>query len=319
MKAGYTNPVIYDEKAYLAIDANAIFTRYDVEYINPDWTDENTNMNGLGLFRKMASITTITPALIFLLKVGNKYWSSETNSWTTTKSCFVVRLGTDKTDEDNVDFTGWWGEDHPVLNNISWTDWAGVKGYKIPLEVGMDMNQPIEFEVHMPSKMQVFKTTGDSGSGINSMCWIKDFKMEFATKGSENYSNSDVLYENIIDENSVNTLSDITCKITTYAGEGMHSYSNVALDDVLLEKMVRSGLDGVANNPEENIIKAYTNQYSSNTIKQNLTLGIDITPFSRIKDPTLDGKYFGVLGATIDYGKGTQRLTLIETKPWIID
>lgn len=318
LKAGYTNPVIYDEKAYLAIDANAIFTRYDVEYINPDWTDENTNMNGLGLFRKMASITTITPALIFLLKVGDKYWSSETNSWTTTKSCFVVKLGTDKTDEDNVDFTGWWGEDHPVLNNISWTDWAGVKGYKIPLEVGMDMNQPIEFEVHMPSKMQVFKTTGDSGSGINSMCWIKDFKMEFATKGSENYSNSDVLYENIIDENSVNTLSDITCKITTYAGEGMHSYSNVALDGVLLEKMVRSGLDGVANNPEENIIKAYTNQYSSNTIKQNLTLGIDITPFSRIKDPTLDGKYFGVLGATIDYAKGTQRLTLIETKPWSI-
>lgn len=319
LKDGYTNPFLYDDKAYIALDASALFERYDVEYINPDWTDENTNMNGLGLFRKMSSITTITPALVFSLRVGNKWWSSSANAWVNSQSAFVVKLGTDKTDEDNVDFTGWWNEDHPVLNNISWTDWAGAKGYKIPLEAGMDMNQDILFQVHMPSKMQVFKTTGDSGSGINSMCWVKNLKLSFATKDSENYKNSDVVYRNIIDSGSVNTLSDISMKITTYPGEGMHSYSNVGLDGVLLENVIKVGLDDRANKPEQNKIKAYVNQYSTNTIKQNLTLSNSIGPLDRIKDPTLDGKYFGILGSKIDYAKGSQDLTLIETKPWQVD
>lgn len=316
LKAGYTNPVIYDEKAYLALDANAIFERYDREYINPDWTDENTNMNGLGLFRKMASITTVTPALIFSLRVGDKYWSSSSNTWTTTQGAFVVKLGTDKTDEDNVDFTGWWNEEHPVLNNISWTDWAGCKGYKIPLDPSLDMNQDIVFQIHMPSKMQVFKTTGASGSGINSMCWVKDLKIDFTTKGSENYDLADVLYENVIDSGSVNTLSDITCRFTTYPDEGMHSYSNVGLDSGLLKKINRGGLDDLADVPEVNILKTYTNQYSYNTIKQTMTLVDSIPIFSRIKDPTLDGKYFCIAGTEIDYANGSQRLLLIETRPW---
>ena len=319
LKDGYTNPFLYDNKAYLALDASAIFERYDREYINPDWTDENTNMNGLGLFRKLSSITTVTPALIFSLKVGNKYWSSAANAWTTTKSAFVVKLGTDKTEEDDVDFTGWWNEDHPVLNNISWTDWAGVKGYKIPLEVGLDMNEPIEFAVHMPSKMQVFNTTGASGSGINSMCWVKDLKIDFATKDSELYDNSDVVYRNIINSGAVNTLSDITMKITTYPGEGMHSYSNVAYNGVLIDGVVKTGLGSAANKLEEQKIKAYANQYSTNTIKQNLSISSSVGPLDRIKDPTLSGKYFGIIGTKIDYANGSQTVTLIETKPWSID
>ena len=325
LKEDYTNPFFYDNKAYLALDASAIFERYDREYINPDWTDENTNLKGLGLFKRLSSITTITPALVFSLKVGNKWWSSQ-SGWTTTQSAFVVKLGTDKTDEDDVDYTGWWNEDHPVLNNISWTDWAGTHGYKIPLEVGLDMNQPIEFAVHMPSKMQVFNLhdesiirAGGSGSGINMMCWVKDLKIDFATKDSENYDNSDVVYRNIINSGAVNTLSDITMKITTYPGEGMHSYSNVGYNGVLIDNVVKTGLGSAPNKLEEQKIKAYANQYSSNTIKQNLSLVSSISPLDRIKDVTLDGKYFNIIGTKIDYADGSQTATLIETKPWSLD
>lgn len=313
LNAGYTNPFIYSDNAFLYLDAQAIFERYNVEWINTDWTDENTNMNGLGLFRKTSSITTITPCLIFKLKVGNKYWSTQ-SGWTTTNSCFVVKLGTDKTDEDDVDFTGWWNEEHPVLNNVEWTEWSGAKGYKIPLEVGLDMNQDIVFEVHMPSKMQVVKTNY-SYDGMNNYCWVKDLKLEFATKDSENYDMADVVYENVIDSGSVNTLSDIQLKITTYPGDGMHSYSNVALDGALITGMTKIGLDGGVHKPEENIIEAYSNQYSFPTIKQNMTLDLGISPFSRIKDPVLD-KYFGIIGQKYDYAKGSQEVNLIETRPW---
>ena len=315
LNSGYVNPMIIDNKAYVALDVAAIYERYNVEYINPDWTKENSSSsNGLGLFNKTSATMTVVPALIFKLKIGNKYWSSQ-SGWTTTDSCFVVNLGTDKTDTDDTDFTGFWNTDHAALNNIDWTDWAGVSGYKIPLDPSLDFTGDIGFWIMMPSKLQGVHTTF-SHDGLNNYCWIKDFSMKFATKMSEQYDLADVLYENIISTGSVNTLADVTVRLTTYPGEGMHSYSSVALDGTLLNKMEKVGLDDVANVPEENIIKAYTNQYNEPTIKQTLILQSYISPFSFIKDPTLDNRYFSVLGTEIDYANDSQTMTLIEVKPW---
>jgi hypothetical protein len=316
MRDGYNNPMIINDNAYLSLDASAIFERYDVEYMNADWTEENSvaKHGGLGLFKPTPYTVSKAPALVFKLRVGNKYWSSRSNSWTTTEGAFVVNLGTDKTESDDVDWTGWWNKDHPVLNNVEWTDWAGAKGYKIPLNTSLDFTGGIEFDILMPSKMQDINDP-DPYDGMNNYCWIKDLKLEITTKDKENYELSDVAYENIIDSGSVNTLSDVTCKITTYPDNGQHSYSNVALNGVLLNTMKKVGLNNVANKPEENIIKAYANQYSTPTIKQNMTLESSISPYSKIKDPTL-GKYFAILGQTIDYAKNSQTMTLIETKTW---
>lgn len=313
LKSDYYNPMIIDDKVYLAIDASAIWERYNVEYINPDWTHDNSANEGLGLFRKNNAITTTVPALIFKLKVGNKYFSTQ-SGWTTRDCCFVVNMSTDKTDEDNTDFSSWWNEDHTVLNNVEWSDWAGAKGFKIPLDPSFDFNQPIEFQIHLPSKIQCVDTEYTISS-MNNYCWIKSLDVQFATKGSENYDLSDVLYQNVIDSGSVNTLSDINCKFTTYPGEGKHSYSNVALDGQLINNVIRLGLNGAANKPEENIIKAYTNEYHTPTIKQTMTLKSYITPLSIIKDPVL-GRYFGIIGTTIDYANDNQTMTLIELKAW---
>ena len=314
LNEGYVNPMIIDDKAYLSINAAAIFERYNLEYINPDWTKENSNINGLGLFLRTSSITTIAPCLIFKLKIGNKYWSGQ-SGWTTTDSCFVVDLGTDKTDRDDADFTAWWNTEHPVLNNVSWTDWAGASGYKIPLDDTLDFSGDIGFWIMLPSKMQKVDTV-NRYDGMNNYCWVKDLDVSFYTKMQLNYDLSDVLYENIIDSGSTNTLSDITCKVTTYPGEGAHSYSSVGLDGRLLTNIKKVGTDDVANLPEENIVKAYTNQYNTPTIRQTLTLQSYISPFSYVRDDTLGGKIFSVLGTTIDYAKDSQTMTLLEVKPW---
>lgn len=314
LNEGYVNPMIIDSKAYLSIDASAIFERYNLEYINPDWTKDNSNINGLGLFLRTSSVTTIAPCLIFKLKIGNKYWSGQ-SGWTTTDSCFVVDLGTDKTDKDDADFTKWWNTEHPVLNNVSWTDWAGAKGYKIPLDETLDFGDDIGFWIMLPSKMQKVDTVNQY-DGMNNFCWVQDLDVSFHTKEQLNYNLSDVLYENIIDSGSTNTLSDITCKITTYPGDGAHSYSSVGLDGALLKGMKKVGTDGVMNVPEENILKAYVNQYSTPTIKQTMTLQTYINPFSYIMDPTLDDRRFCILGTTIDYKKDSQTLTLCEVKSW---
>lgn len=317
LKNNYSNPMIINDNAYLSLDASAIYERYDVEYINPDWATENTgDADGIGLFNRTRNITTTVPALIFKLKIGNKYWSSQ-SGWTTTDSCFVVDLGTDKTDKDDTDFTAWWNKEHPVLNNVEWTDWAGAKGYKIPLDSSLDFTQPIVFQVHLPSRIQAVQNKGPH-DGMNNYCWVKDLKIELTTKDRENYDLSDILYENIINSGSVNTLSDVTCKFTTYPGNGQHSYSSVALDGVLMDNVIKLGLDGNPNKCEENIIKAYTNQYAFNTIKQTMTIDSSISPYTKIKDPTL-GKYFAILGGEIDYAMGRQKVTMIEMRPWSVD
>ena len=317
LNSGYYNPMIIDNKAYLALDTSAIFERYNVPYINPDWTDENTSTpDGLGLFNKTDKINTAAPCLIFKLKIGNKYYSGQ-SGWTTTDSCFVVNLGTDvlKNDKNTTDFTGWWNESHPALNNIDWTDWAGVSGYKIPLDNSLDFTQEIGFWLMMPSKMQEVRTEYQY-DGMNNYCWVEKLDVQFATKMSENYDLSDVLYENVINSGSTNTLSDITCKFTTYPGQGKHSYSSVGLDGNLLTVMKKAGMDNEAAAPEANIVKAYANQYSSPTIKESMTIQSWINPFSYIKDITLNNKYFGILGTQIDYAMDRQTVTLIETKPW---
>ena len=316
LNSGYTNPMIFTDNAYLYMDASAIYERYNAEWINPDWTHENSSMpTGLGLFNKTSTIQTTAPHLIFKLKIGNKYWS-QLSGWTTTDCCFPVPLSTDKTDSDDVDFTAWWNEEHRALNNVSWSEWAGAKGYKIPLEPGMDMNQPIVFQVHMPSKMQYVSTSYEH-DGLNNYCWIKDLKLNFTTRDSENYDMADVLYENIINSGSVATLSDINCKFTTYPGNGMHSYSTVGgYNKNALNSIRKPAYGNDYHKPEEFIIMAYSNQYKSPTVKQTMTLDAEISPFSRLKDLTLGNRYFSILGQTIDYAMGSQQITMIETKPY---
>lgn len=318
LNSGWTRPIIINDQCYITINGSAIFERYkSMDYINPDWTKECTgykkayNVNYWSLWDGDGYVYTTLPALMFKLKIGNYYWNG--TGWTTTNTPFYVDLHT-PTDEDGyVDFEDWWNDSHDIINNVSWTDFTNVEGYKIPLTgVTFDFNADIEFSICLPSKIQVYG--GDlSHDGMNNYCYIKDLKLEFDTKGSENYDLSDIVYENVIDEMSVNELSDITLKFTTYPNEGQHSYSNVGYSGHLIDKVIKAGLDGEANKMEENLIKEYVNQYSTNTISQNMVLNLKATPISRIKDTHLN-KFFHVCGQEIDYAEGTQRVNMIESK-----
>lgn len=318
LSSGYTNPVIIDDKCFLSINGKAIFERYtNRNYINPDWTsqctgiDKNYNVSAWGIISGQQEIWTSPPALVFLLKIGDYYWDG--TQWTTTKSLFWVNLHTPTNEAGDIDFSEWWNKEHAIINNVSWEDWAGTDGYKIPLTgVQLDFNSDISFELRLPSKIQIYKGNKEH-SGFNSYCWLKDLDISFATKLSENYDNGDILYENIINSGSVNELKDITCKITTYPQKGMHSYSNVGYNGTLLEGMKKVGLDDEVSKPEENIVKAYYNQYSTPTIKQTMTIDLSSNQLSRINDTYLE-KYFIPLGGEIDYANGSQRVTLIESK-----
>lgn len=320
LNSGWTKPIIIDDKCYLSINGSAIYERYTCrDYINDDWTSDCTgimkeyNVIKQGLFTGLQEIYTQLPCLVFKLKAGGWWWDGK--QWTSSDRPFYVDLHTPTDDDGFIDFSAWWNTDLGVINNVPWTDWTGVDGYKIPLTgVTFDWNQEIEFSICLPNKIQVYTGIREH-DGMNSYCWLKDFKMEFATKGQENYDLADVIYENVIDEYSVNELSDITLKFTTYPNEGQHSYSNVGYNNGLLDKVVKLGLDDEAELMEEQIVKKYVNQYNTNTISQNMTLNLKATPISRIKD-TENGKFFHVCGLEIDYAMGSQRVHMIESKQY---
>ena len=320
LNSGWTKPIIIDDKSYLAIKGKAIYERYtDRDYIYGDWTsdctgiDKSYNLYAWGTFTGEQEVHTCPPCLVFKLAIGEYYWNG--NEWTTTETPFYVNLHT-PTDEDGfIDFSAWWNHSHNIINNVPWNEWTGVDGYKIPLTgVDFNWNGDIKFQICLPSKIQVY-IGNKTHDGMNSYCWIEDLKVEFDTKGSENYDLTDVVYENVIDEFSVNTLDDITLKITTYPGEGQHSYSNVGYNGQLIDLVKKDGLDDEANKMEENIIKTYVNQWNTNTIEETMVLDRTATPLSRIKD-TDNGKFFHVCGLEIDYARARQRVNLIESKKW---
>ena len=318
LDSGFTQPIIIDDNCYITINASAIYERYkDMDFINPDWTSDCTglanyyNCTYWGIFTGYLSIQTVCPALVFKLKCGGYWWDG--SGWTTTEQPFYVDLHTPIDEDGYVDFSQWWNKQLDVINNMSWTEYSGGEGYKIPLTgVTFDWNKDIEFYICLPAKIQQY-TGNRTHNGMNSYCWIKDFSTKLVTKGAENTDLTDVVYKNVINEDSLNELSDITLKITTYPNEGQHSYSNVGYNGKLIDKVIKLGLDGEANKMEENIVKEYVNQYSSNTISQNMVLNLKATPISRIKDTHLN-KFFHVCGQEIDYAEGTQRVNMIESK-----
>lgn len=321
LNSGWYNPMILDDKAFLAINGKAKIERYERrEYINSNWAGDATGVGGYyncnywGIITGTENIYTFPLALWFKLKVGDYYWNG--SEWTTTSSLFYVDVSTNIDEDGYVDFEKLWNTDFNVINNISYTEYSGASGYKIPLTgVTFDFSKPIQFEVHLPSRVQLCSSYPNGISGMNQYVYISDLDISLFTKGSEKMDLSDVMYENVINEGSNNDMSEITCRFTTYPDEGQHSYSSVGYQNVLATTFRKYGLDSVQAKMEENIVKTYANEYSTPTISQTVVMDMSPSILSRIKDTDLD-KYFHITGMEINYAEGVKTISLVESKQY---
>ena len=321
LNSGWYNPMILDDKAFLAINGKAKIERYKRrEYINSDWTGDATGIGGgynasyNGIVTGQSEIWTFPLALWFRIKVGDYYWNG--TQWTTTNSLFYVDVSTNVDEDGYIDFEKLWNTDFNIINNISYTTYSGASGYKIPLTgVAFDFSKPIQFEIHLPSKVQQYSGTPTAIDGMNSYVYIDELEITLFTKGSEKKDLSDVMYENVIDEGSNNELTEITCRFTTYPDEGQHSYSSVGYQDGLATTFRKYGLDSVQAKMEENIVKTYVNEYSTPTISQNVVMDMSPSILSRIKDTDLN-KYFHITGMEINYADGVKTISLVESKQY---
>lgn len=312
LKNGYYSRARIDSKCFLVLDCNCLFERYDdCNYINPDWCDAQQKKRGTEAGTWHDSI----PRPIFKIKIGGKSWSSNSNAWVSGDDYCIPQM---KWDEKKFTY---WNKELGVLNNVSWQDKVNCEGIKLPLS-GIDTTAPITFEVINPDP-SFYGNTGnpnfeDKWYDMNSYCWIKDLSLKVVREGESDLGNdSDVIYENVMNECSINELPEIRVRVTTLNESVKPSYSHMLLGDGFLEAVKEENLGQTqAQKPEENIIQKYVHQYSTPTKKMTLPLPIDITPLQKLYGVNVEeGKtYEGYvqLGTELDYRMAMQTITCVQ-------
>jgi len=320
LKDGFKSRVKMSDKSFLVLNCSAVFERHPRRnYINPSWdnTECSTAWMAAGHYRNSIARPR------FRIHIGDKGWSSSQNQWVSAGTVYDYCSPTMRWDENNHSF---WNKEISILNNVSWEDKVNCEGIKIPLS-GIDTTQEISFEFLNPAP-SFYGNTGnpnfeDKFYEVNAYCWISDFSLKCVEEGQEEDGNdSDVIYENVIDECSINDLQEIRVRLTTYAENVKPSYSHVLYDTRILNAPIvfLTGVleDSLGNTdpqkPEENIIQKYVHQYSTPTKKITLAIEDSVAPFQRllgvdIENPTIA---YVPLGSEIDYRFATQRITTIE-------
>lgn len=305
LKDGFKSQCMVSKNAYMVIDYKYIMQRYrGRNYINPDW-HKGTCKGASGYYNRQ-------PHIWFQLKIGNKYWNGY--NWVDKAYIFKIPCGT-STDVENM-----FNTELSIVNTVEWELFANEEGYKIPL-ADVDLKSEVEFQILLPEAMnRIYNSDLSLSSYWNNYCWIKDLKIS-VVEPNQDYEReeNDIVYENVIDEENINELDEITLKVTSYTPDTKPSYSNVGLSkdgEIFLQDIREIGLSGVYQKPEENIIEKYYSQYSTPTKKISLTVGNNISPLQKIYGADVDKPSTGyvVLGSEIDYLYDSQTITVVEKK-----
>lgn len=302
-------------KNYFVIDAEAAFTAI----LNNSFLNEN-DPKGMKYKKNIDCYiyqdtynfdeTRIEPALTFYLEIPKKGWWNG-SGWVDYKTYFEVPLEELDREED------FWNSSKSVKNTVESNLFIGKTGYKIPLPAEMDSTEFMYFAIGMPKRTAHLADSygGDNtGEAGNAYCFIKDLKISICNLYSELYGDKDMLYENIIDQNNVIEGDEIDLKITSDNG---YSYSlstvSVMANDYAETEFYFMGLENELLKPEEAIIEKYVNQYSTPSIKENVTVDMSFTPHQLITD-TYWEKDFVMIGQEIDYKADRQTITLLQKK-----
>lgn len=314
LKDGYRSKARLDDKCFLVLNCTCIFERYEnCNYINPEWTDAQQKKRGTEAGTWHDSI----PRPSFRINIGDKGWSSSSNSWVQAGSASDICRPQMKWDENKYTY---WNKSIEILNNVSWQDKVNCEGIKLPLSA-VDTTQEIKFEVINPDPT-FYGNTGNPNYehkwyNMNAYCWISDLSLTVVREGESDLGNdSDVIYEDVLDDDcTVNDMGEIRVKITTFTDAVKPSYSHMLTTTGFLESVLEQALgNSTAQKPEENIIQKYVHQYRTPTKKFTLPLTINISPLQKLYGVNVENSNEGYvqLGSEMDYRMGRQTITVVQ-------
>lgn len=308
-------------KHYLVIDAEAAFVdRFDMPYI-PDEAagfgkKSNYDFNGYTYdqIRGNGNKTNVTPTLTFYLEIPQAGWW-DGKKWVDNETWFEVPL--EEADYLNDLFYSFKGAQNTVATNL----FLGKTGYKIELPQTMESTAFMQFKIGMPKRFaHILNSEGgdNTGQAGNAYCFIKDLKMNIVSKNTSLMENEDMVYENIIDDNNVVDGPEIDLKITSdnYICYSLSTVSTkYEADNKPTTNFRFFDMENNPVKPEECIIERYVNQYSTPSLKENLTLDMSFLPTQLITDTYWgDGKNFVIVAQELDYARCSQKVTLLEKK-----
>lgn len=254
---------------------------------------------------------------------GSNYDGESVGEWTETPSTFNIYLYSDST----KNFTNKYFE---VKNTIKWNQFLNTEGFDIPIPDGK-LNGQGEFRILSVDRRLAVndkytkgefrkEENGDEGTSTDKfyymgveqdVYYIKDFTLDLITPNNEYINNDDsnTEYSNIINDEYIKELSDITFKICTWDNKKAN-YSCVICGDNYLDTTEHKIFNKLLRQ-EEHLIEKIVNQYSTPSVIFNFNLFNEYLPYSTI---SYMNKIFIIDSMTINYAYNTAQLKIIEKK-----
>ena len=304
---------------YIVISAEAAFTPdFDESYIPEDVEEKgfgkwaNMDYGGYTYDRIMnttKSAQNFAPKLTFYLEIPTEgWWNGE--KWVDYETWFEVPL-----EELHYSDEIWYTFKN-TQNVVNTNLFLGKAGYKIALPESVESTAFMQFKIGMPKRFAHCKLGDDNGEAGNAYCFIKNLEMNIVTRNTALMKDEDIVFENVIDEGNVVDGPEIDLKITS---DNNITYSFSTVSTKYGEELINTtnfrfyDLDGEMVLPEEAIIGRYVNQYSTPTLKENITVDLSFTPVQLINETYWD-RNFIIIGQEIDYQMCSQQITLLEKK-----
>lgn len=296
------NPVIRDLTKVMSFKGAAAV--YADAAIAISYSLKSSADTDLGIMEN--SRATPNGLVYFQLRIGDNYYGSlygTDPSWTKNpKSVFAVKLESTNSDR-SLDYVN-------VANQKTLSmPYTGLKGFIIPIE--QPLYGEFEFTILCPEVDYDSHVYPDPFRGVI----LKDFKVDSKKKDGlpEDSSNSDRIYENVVNENYIKELDEIEFKISSYNNDGA-CYSKVMMNDAYLTDNLYSIIEEMTVRPEEQLIRRIVKRYDSPSIKLTQVIkNIDeLTPISRLSDNYMANKRFINAGGTIDYKMNRFQCIMIE-------
>lgn len=264
-----------------------------------------TEDTDLGLLDNCYAISKLEVA--FQIRIGDNYYGtvySEAPKWSKNpKSVLTVDLESNNNDS-SMDYVS-------VKNQKTLSmPYTGLNGCIIPIE--SPLYGELEFTILCPEILRKGNLFRHDRYGVI----LKDFKVECKVKDGlkdDSDSNSDRIYENIVNENYINELDEIEFKISSYNNDGS-CYSKAMLENNYLTDNLYSTIEETTVRPEEQLIRRIIKRYSAPHIKltQVIKQTSDLTPITRLSDNYMVNKRFINAGGTIDYKMNRFECIMIE-------
>lgn len=250
------------------------------------------------------------------LEIGNYYWDGM--QWTTTESYFwLVR----KNNVDERIFNTWYN----LTNQVSYTDNLvnSDEGVLIKLP-DFVLYGTLHFGLFAPSELGNainYRTDKPSDYTVARYCHIKDFKLGYTNTKyyldifNQKEYEADVLYSNVVNEDYVTELDDITLKVNTYS-ETAGSYSYVLTKEDtekygFVTQLYNKGAD-LNMKMETSIIEKYVNYYREPKFSYtNILKNKSINPYTIVFEPTIM-KDMVINSVTYNLSDNTAEITALE-------